>query len=374
MEFIYTVDPNSETPIMLINKHIGFDSELGMGVNGEQFMSEMLALDAMGKSLINVWINSTGGGVLAGSNIVSAILNTKCKVDTYNMGVCASIAAVIFQVGRKRIMCDYSKLMYHNTSGSDSSDVIKNMNDLVATIVAVRSDTQIESIKKMMDRTTWISAKEALDNNLCDEIKSSSESNRGRLSKVSNDAQSIWKEANLILNSAITTNKTPHKMNELAKVNNRLGLIETSTEEFALKAIDKIENKLTEAENKVVDLESVVNKLKGENAELKGTVEAAEKKANAARAEAESALALETVQNFVKLGKVANKPETIQNWVNMASKVGIESVKAMLEDLPVNKVGADIDTAKPQVDASKFDPKTNMAVLMGEIRNKLELN
>ena len=359
---------------MLINKHIGFDSELGMGVNGEQFMSEMLALDAMGKSLINVWINSTGGGVLAGSNIVSAILNTKCKVDTYNMGVCASIAAVIFQTGRKRIMCDYSKLMYHNTSGSDSSDVIKNMNDLVATIVAVRSDTQIESIKKMMDRTTWISAKEALDNNLCDEIKSSSESNRGRLSKVSNDAQSIWKEANLILNSAITTNKTPHKMNELAKVNNRLGLIETSTEEFALKAIDKIENKLTEAENKVVDLESVVNKLKGENAELKGTVEAAEKKANAARAEAESALALETVQNFVKLGKVANKPETIQNWVNMASKVGIESVKAMLEDLPVNKVGADIDTAKPQVDASKFDPKTNMAVLMGEIRNKLELN
>ena len=163
-------------------------------------------------------------------------------------------------------------------------------------------------------------------------------------------------------------------MNELAKVNNRLGLIETSTEEFALKAIDKIENKLTEAENKVVDLESVVNKLKGENAELKGTVEAAEKKANAARAEAESALALETVQNFVKLGKVANKPETIQNWVSMASKVGIDSVKAMLEDLPVNKVGADIDTAKPQVDASKFDPKTNMAVLMGEIRNKLELN
>ena len=103
MEFIYTVDPNSETPIMLINKHIGFYSELGMGVNGEQFMSEMLALDAMGKSLINVWINSTGGGVLAGSNIVSAILNTKCKVDTYNMGVCASIAAVIFQTGRKRI-------------------------------------------------------------------------------------------------------------------------------------------------------------------------------------------------------------------------------------------------------------------------------
>jgi len=353
MEFIYTVDPNSETPIMLINKHIGFDSELGMGVNGEQFMSEMLALDAMGKSLINVWINSTGGGVLAGSNIVSAIL---------------------IQTGRKRIMCDYSKLMYHNTSGSDSSDVIKNMNDLVATIVAVRSDTQIESIKKMMDRTTWISAKEALENNLCDEIKSSSESNRGRLSKVSNDAQSIWKEANLILNSAITTNKTPHKMNELAKVNNRLGLIETSTEEFALKAIDRIENKLTEAENKVVDLESTVNKLKGENAELKGTVEAAEKKANAARAEAESALALGTVQNFVKLGKVANKPETIQNWVSMASKVGIESVKAMLEDLPVNKVGADIDTAKPQVDASKFDPKTNMAVLMGEIRNKLELN
>jgi ATP-dependent protease ClpP protease subunit len=40
------------------------------------------------------------------------------------MGLAASIAAVIFQAGRKRVMADYAKLMYHNPSGG-ANDVSK---------------------------------------------------------------------------------------------------------------------------------------------------------------------------------------------------------------------------------------------------------
>lgn len=372
MNFIYTVDPSAETPIMLINRHIGSDDEMGMGVSGEQFQAELLALDAMGKRQVDVWINSTGGKVMDGNNIVSAMLHTNCKVDTYNMGICASIAAVIFQAGRKRIMCDYSKLMYHNTNGLSNSEVIKQMNDLVATIVAVRSENQIESIKRIMDRTTWVGATEALNMGLCDEIKSSSATNKGRLSKVSNDASAIWKEANLILNSAI---QKPQKMSELSKVNNRLGLNEEATVEYTLKAIEATENKLTVAQNQVKELTETKNALELEIQKLKVENETAKARSEEARKVAERKLAIDTVQNFVKIGKVANKQEAIDKWVDVIEKVGIETGKNMLEELPVNKEGADMSKEQSK-EAGKITTPTGTSVIgkaMAEVRNKLAI-
>jgi ATP-dependent protease ClpP protease subunit len=68
----YTIDPNAETPIMLINKHIGYDEQAGPGIMGDQFQMELLTLDAMGKRNIHVWINSEGGSVKRwGENLLS---------------------------------------------------------------------------------------------------------------------------------------------------------------------------------------------------------------------------------------------------------------------------------------------------------------
>ncbi len=90
--FIYTIDVESDEPIMLINKHIGNDDQLGQGIDGSIFQAELLRLDTMGKKRIQVWISSEGGIVMDGYKIYNAILKSKTKVDTYNVGICASIA------------------------------------------------------------------------------------------------------------------------------------------------------------------------------------------------------------------------------------------------------------------------------------------
>ena len=46
---IYCVDPSADEPILLINKHIGFDEKDGMGIDGALFQQELLMLDALGK-------------------------------------------------------------------------------------------------------------------------------------------------------------------------------------------------------------------------------------------------------------------------------------------------------------------------------------
>ena len=111
-----------------------------------------------------------------GYKIFNAILKSKTKVDTYNVGIAASIAAVIFQAGRKRVMADYSLLMYHNPYGGDDTE-LKKMRESLAIMIAERTSNSKEAVLKMMDKTTWIGAAEALSIGFCDEIEYSSEAN-----------------------------------------------------------------------------------------------------------------------------------------------------------------------------------------------------
>ena len=67
---MYCVDLSADEPIMLINKHIGFDEKDGPGIDGSLFQEELLRIDAMGKKRIQIWINSPGGKVMDGYNIV----------------------------------------------------------------------------------------------------------------------------------------------------------------------------------------------------------------------------------------------------------------------------------------------------------------
>ena len=92
MNFIYTINPESNTPIMLINKEIGgYD-----GIIGSQFQSELTALDLMEKESIEIHINSTGGSIIDGYSIYSAIINAKTPINTVNVGLCASTASWLF--------------------------------------------------------------------------------------------------------------------------------------------------------------------------------------------------------------------------------------------------------------------------------------
>lgn len=338
---LYCHNPESEEPILLLNKHIGNDAEDGIGIDGALFMQELLILDGMGKKRIIIWINSPGGIVMDGYNIFCAILKSKTKVDTYCVGIAASIAAVIFQAGRKRVMADYAKLMYHNPYGADTKS-LDPMKDSIAIMVASRIKQEKDSVLDVMKKTTWMSAEEALKDGYCDEIESSTEHNRPRAS--AGDTKALWKESDEILNSIIKPKQTEESMD---KVKNRLGLVKDANEDSVLAALDAVENKAKldakNAADKIKDLENAFKEKEKEAKDAKDALDKmtaekdkADKEAKEAQDAKNAAECKNVLDKFVEQGRI--KADSVADWTQTANVIGIAKVKAQLEQLPVNRV------------------------------------
>lgn len=379
----YCVDTSADVPIFLINKHIGFDADVtlengqvipgeGMGIDGSLFLQELLFVDGLNKKRIEVWINSPGGNVTDGYNIYAGIIKTKTPVDTYCIGAAASIAGVIFQAGRKRIMTDYSWLMYHNPyySGDDkkTDPMLVIMQSGIATMISSRSGMTEDEVFKMMNRTAFISASEALEMKLCDQIDDSATENTKYLKKVI-EPKNFVKECNKVLNS-ILNNQNSNKMDvNLTKVTMRLNLNDSAPADDIVKAIDAIENKakvevdelktsLQTAQNKAKADSDEMDKLKAKaekakadyekaNSELedcKNKLDAMEKDKKAAEDKAEAEKVKNMVEGFAKVGRIKNEATVILKWCKTAETLGFEEVKNMIEDLPLNKLAVNLNT------------------------------
>jgi len=372
---IYCIDPTADEPIMLLNKHIGYDDADGMGVDGGLFQQELLQLDTMGKKRILVYINSPGGVVTDGYSIYSAILKSKTPVDTYAQGAAASIAGVIFQAGRKRVMTDYAWLMYHNPFGGDNSDMLKTMKASIITMVSQRCGTNESEVASMMNRTSFILAEEALSMNLCDSIEASVGENTKYLKKISNSVE-FYKECNLVLNKVIN-----QKQIIMTKVTNRLSLTDAATEESIVLAIDELENRAAKAET---DLSEVLNKVAKDDevlAALKAELDAANKAyedckskleavaENSLKAEEDAKIdkATNMVDGYAKAGRIKNEEEVKAVWINLA-KNDFDSAKNMLEALPLNKEAVKVDAVVNKVTTANDLPTSAMGLA---IKNKL---
>lgn len=374
---IYCIDPTSDEPIMLLNKHIGFDETDGQGIDGSLFQSELLQLDSLGKKRIQIWINSPGGVVMDGYNIYSTILKTKTKVDTYCMGIAASIAAVIFQAGRNRIMSDYSRLMYHEAHGTQGKQ-LEIMNSSIATMIASRAGKTEEEVLAMMRRTTWIKAEEAFMNGFCSDVEYSNEQNKKRVSaEVKEDmpepqqSKAMWTAANKVLNSIFSDNKKT----KMDKVTNKLGLSKDASEDSILAAIVSTENKLSAKEselttvsNKLSEKEAELTKVTNSFNELKAEKEAADKAKQDAEKATEVEKAKNMVEGFAKAGRIKNEAAVINEWCETAVTLGFEKTKNMIEALPLNKSANKIEPNK--LNAGELP--TSAVSLMAKVQNSLK--
>jgi ATP-dependent Clp endopeptidase proteolytic subunit ClpP len=355
---------------MLLNKHIGYDETDGMGIDGALFQNELMLLDGMGKKRIQVWINSPGGVVMDGYNIYNAILKSKTKVDTYCVGIAASIAAVIFQAGRNRVMADYGKLMYHNPFGGNASE-LEPMRDSIAVMVASRVAKDKEEVLSIMRKTTWIGAGEAFANGFCDEIEVSANHNKKRLS---GEPKAMWKAGNAILNSIL--NDKPLKMK---KVCNKLGLNEDASEDSILAGIAEIQNSANMAAVKAkASLDEMENTLKAKAKELEdmtnsyNAMKKEKDEADAKAVETEKAAAKEKCQNmlktFVAQGRI--KSDAVNKWAETAEKIGVDEVENMLKDLPMSKTAAKVEISN----VSNESQLTNVAAsAMAAAREKFKI-
>jgi ATP-dependent Clp endopeptidase proteolytic subunit ClpP len=364
----YVVDSSVERPIMLIDRHIGYDETEGFGIDGADFARELMVLDGMGKTAIDVWINSPGGIVLDGYNIYNAILQSKTKVNTVCVGMAASIAAVIFQAGRERIMCDYGILMYHNPFGSENSDALRTMRDSIVTMISQRCGMTEDETKAMMNREPFMLAQEALDKKLCDSIQASADLNKKRMAPMTakNDAKAYFKEAHAILNTILPTSKK--QTMDFAKIANHLKLNPAANEDAVMEAIKGIENRASAAERDLATAQNRVTALEGEKITLTGQLTDLKNKQEAAEKEAKKVKAEVLVVAAAKLGTIKNEADTIARWTALAEN-DYDGTKALIETLPVNKTATRIENGS-DVNA-KGILENQIAIEMANVRNRM---
>ena len=133
---------------------------------------------------IYLYINSPGGSVSAGLAIYDTMQYLKCEVSTICVGMAASMGAFLLAAGAhgKRRALPNSEIMIHQPSGGaygQASDVKIHAEHIIKTrkklneILAERTGKPVEVIAEATERDNFMSAEEALEFGLIDEIVTS---------------------------------------------------------------------------------------------------------------------------------------------------------------------------------------------------------
>jgi ATP-dependent Clp protease protease subunit len=137
-----------------------------------------------GKKDISMYINSPGGSVTAGLAIYDTMQFLTCAVNTYCIGMAASMGAVLLAAGTKgkRYALPNSDIMIHQVSGGaqgTASDVERTVEFMfklkkrLIHILALHTGKSDEQVKIDSDRDYYMSAEEAKAYGLVDEVVSS---------------------------------------------------------------------------------------------------------------------------------------------------------------------------------------------------------
>lgn len=146
-------------------------------VTPKEFKAEMDKIKSAKK--VTVLINSGGGGVFAGYAIKNIIENHKGQTVGKVTGVCASIASVILQGCKERIVPKDGWVMIHNpiagTYGTaedmrKTADVLDKIKDGIVATYADRTKADEKEIRSMMDEETWMTGEEAVAFGFADSI------------------------------------------------------------------------------------------------------------------------------------------------------------------------------------------------------------
>lgn len=130
---------------------------------------------------VNLYINSPGGSVSAGLAIYDTMQYIKPKVSTICIGMAASMGALLLAAGApgKRISLPNSRIMIHQPSGGaygQAADIeiqakeILLMRGKLNEILARHTGKELDVIAQDTDRDYFMSATEAMQYGLVDEV------------------------------------------------------------------------------------------------------------------------------------------------------------------------------------------------------------
>lgn len=130
---------------------------------------------------IQIYINSPGGSVSAGLGIYDTMQLVSCDVATICTGLAASMGAVLLTAGAagKRSALPHSRVMIHQPLGGvqgQASDIEITAREIQKTkrelyeILSHHAGVSYEKIERDADRDYWLSAAEAKEYGLIDQV------------------------------------------------------------------------------------------------------------------------------------------------------------------------------------------------------------
>ncbi len=158
---------------------------LGYPINDEIaniVTAQLLFLDSSDRSRdINMYINSPGGSVYSGLGVYDTMQFVTPDISTICIGVAASMACVLLGAGTKgkRAALKHSRIMMHQPSGAiggQASDIEITVNEIrrlkreLYEVVNVHTGKSIEQIERDFDRDRWMTADEAKEYGIVDEV------------------------------------------------------------------------------------------------------------------------------------------------------------------------------------------------------------
>ncbi len=133
------------------------------------------------KKDIKLYINSPGGSVYDGLAIIDTMNYIEPDVQTIGIGLQASMGAMLLSSGAKgkRFALPNSRIMIHQPSSGTEGKITDQeialregvyLKKVLAEMMAKNTGKSLAQVEKDMDRDNWMSAEEAVEYGIIDEV------------------------------------------------------------------------------------------------------------------------------------------------------------------------------------------------------------
>jgi ATP-dependent Clp protease protease subunit len=162
-----------------ISEYIWLDESTRVRM-ADQFRQDLYA--AGGGGPVTVRVNSPGGDVFAASALRAVMLDYPGEITTRVDSVCASAATFLLTAGKRTVMLDTAAVMIHDPSvqvfladinietGQMIVDALKAFKDNALSAYEQRTGLSRARLSSMMTKTTYMSARDAVNLGFADEI------------------------------------------------------------------------------------------------------------------------------------------------------------------------------------------------------------
>lgn len=166
----------------LLNDRIIFLGEEVNATTASLVVAQLLYLEAQDPDKeVQFYINSPGGSVTDGMAIYDTMQYIKCDVSTICIGMAASMGAFLLSAGAKgrRLALPNAEIMIHQPSAGTQGQItdmaihlkrLETIKKRMNQILADNTDRSLEEVTQACERDNFMSAQEALEFGLIDQV------------------------------------------------------------------------------------------------------------------------------------------------------------------------------------------------------------